>query len=327
MSASADKAILALLRDLNNSEEDTREYKLNWLRSIIDYVKKNPVRTEGFEYDDVNVPSWYLRKLSEIGVLKVVYRSNKHTNYDLAVPVEALEAALSEYLSGASQGTEEVQQQKPELPEDFLDVVEGYDDLKEIIKQSITNDEPVHIMLVGPPGTAKSLILMEIERLPGSAFVTMGTATKAGIRDVLLYRRPRYLIIDEIDKLSDPNDISVLLTLMESGRLVVTLHKMRVDVPMKVWVFAAANTTKTLPPELLDRFMVFKLKPYSKDEYVRVVTNVLVKRYGKDQELARYIAEKVSEYTTSVREAIRYSRLCKDKECVDRVFNTVLKYR
>ena len=73
--------------------------------------------------------------------------------------------------------------------------------------------------------------------------------------------------------------------------------------------------------------MVFKLKPYSKDEYVRVVTNVLVKRYGKDEELARYIAEKVSEYTTSVRKAIRYSRLCKDRECVDRVFNTVLKYR
>ena len=320
---SEENAIMALIKDIE-SREDTREWKINWIKNIIDYVKKNPVRTEGFEYDDVNVPSWYLRKLSEIGVLKVVYRSNKHTNYDLAVPVEALEAALSEYLGGA-QVTEE--EQKPELPEDFLDVVEGYDDLKEIIRQSITNDEPVHILLVGPPGTAKSLILMEIERLPNSAFITMGTATKAGIRDILLYRRPRYLIIDEIDKLSDPNDISVLLTLMESGRLVVTLHKMRADVPMKVWVFAAANTTKTLPPELLDRFMVFKLKPYSKDEYVRVVTNVLVKRYGKDQELARYIAEKVSEYTTSVREAIRYSRLCKDRECVDRVFNTVLKYR
>ena len=323
--ATEENAIMALIKDIE-SREDTREWKINWIRNIIDYVKKNPVRTEGFEYDDVNVPGWYLKKLSEIGVLKVVYRSNKRTNYDLAVPVEALEAVLSEYLSGA-QGAEEAQQQKPELPPDFLDVVEGYDDLKEIIKQSITNDEPVHILLVGPPGTAKSLILMEIERLPNSAFITMGTATKAGIRDVLLYRRPRYLIIDEIDKLSDPNDISVLLTLMESSRLVVTLHKMRADVPMKVWVFAAANTTKGLPPELLDRFMVFKLKPYSKDEYIRIVTNVLVKRYGKDEELARYIAEKVSEYTTSVREAIRYAKLCQTKECVDRVFNTVLKYR
>ena len=321
--ATEESAIMALIRDIE-SREDTREWKINWIKNIIEYVKNNPVRTEGFEYDDVGVPPWYLKKLSEIGVLKVVYRSNKHTNYDLAVPVGDLEAVLSEYLGGA-QGTG--QEQKPELPPDFLEVVEGYDDLKEIIKQSILNDEPVHILLVGPPGTAKSLILMEIERLPNTAFVTMGTATKAGIRDVLLYRRPRYLIIDEIDKLNDVNDISVLLTLMESGRLVVTLHKMRVDAPMKVWVFAAANTTKGLPPELLDRFMVFKLKPYSKDEYIRIVTNVLVKRYGKDEELARYIAEKVSEYTTSVREAIRYAKLCQTKECIDKVFNTIMKYR
>ena len=90
MSVSADRTILALLRDLDNSEEDTREYKINWLKNIIDYVKKNPVRTEGFEYDDVNVPGWYLKKLSEIGVLKVMLETNKHTGYVLAIPVETL---------------------------------------------------------------------------------------------------------------------------------------------------------------------------------------------------------------------------------------------
>ena len=316
------RALLMLFKELDESDPDEREQKVTWLRQIIGYVKANPNLPLGFEWSDVNVPPWFLRRLNEMGILRVVFRSNKHTGYALAIPPEEIEEALQ-----GAQNPQPEQPEKIELPPDFLDVVEGYDDLKEIIKQSILNDEPVHILLVGPPGTAKSLILMEIERLPGSAFVTMGTATKAGIRDVLLYRRPRFLIIDEIDKLSDPNDISVLLTLMESGRLVVTLHKMRIDEPMKVWVFAAANTTKGLPPELLDRFMVFKLKPYSKSEYVRVVANVLVKRYGKDPELAKYIAEKVGEYTTSVREAIRYAKLCKDKDCVDKVFNTVLKYK
>ena len=316
------RALLTLFKELDESDPDEREQKITWLKQIIDYVKSNTNLPLGFEWSDVNVPPWFLRRLNEMGVIKIVFKSNKHTGYMLAVPPEELEETLQ-----GIQNPQTEQPEKIELPPDFLDVVEGYDDLKEVIKQSILNEEPVHIMLAGPPGTAKSLILMEIERLPGSAFVTMGTATKAGIRDILLYRRPRFLIIDEIDKLSDPNDISILLTLMESGRLVVTLHKMRVDEAMKVWVFAAANTTKGLPPELLDRFMVFKVKPYARDEYIRVVTNVLVKRFNKDAELAKYIAEKVSEYSSSVREAIRYAKLCKDKDCVDKVFSTMIKYR
>jgi MoxR-like ATPase len=154
----------------------------------------------------------------------------------------------------------------------------------------------------------------------------MGTATKAGIRDVLLARRPRYLIIDEIDKLNSQEDLSILLTLMESQRLVVSIHKMSIDVPMKVWVFAAANRINKLPRELLDRFWMFNLKPYTKEEYLRVVTNVLIKHYKKDPELAKYIAEKVGEYSLSVREAIRYAKICGDKQCVDEVYESLVRY-
>jgi len=59
---------------------------------------------------------------------------------------------------------------------------------------------------------------------------------------------------------------------------------------------------------------------------LRVVSNVLVKRYGKDPELARYIAEKVSEYSLSVREAVRYAKLCNDKKCVDEIYSTLINY-
>jgi len=171
------------------------------------------------------------------------------------------------------------------LSPDFLDVVEGYDDLKAVIKRIVVNEEPIHVLLVGPPSTAKSLMLMEIERLPNSVFITIGTAT-----------------------------------------LVVSIHRVRVDVPMKVWVFAAANRIDRLPRELLDRFWVFNLRAYTKDEYVRIVTNILVKRYGKDPKLARYIAEKVSEYSLSASEAIRYAKLCNDKQCVDQTHESLIKY-
>ena len=38
----------------------------------------------------MNVPGWYLKKLYEIGVLKVMLETNKHTGYVLAIPVETL---------------------------------------------------------------------------------------------------------------------------------------------------------------------------------------------------------------------------------------------
>jgi len=314
---------LQLLRFI---EEHPEVDVVGYLRKILNWVRECPVKHAdspglceyGFEWSDVGVPGWLLKQLVEIGVLRVTLQTNKHTMYNLTVEPSKLEEVLNMFSAPSPA--------KVELPPDFMSVVEGYDDLKAVIKRIVVNEEPIHVLLVGPPSTAKSLMLMEIERLPDSVFITMGTATKAGIRDVLLARRPRYLIIDEIDKLRSPDDLSILLTLMESGRLVVSIHRVRIDVPMKVWVFAAANRINKLPRELLDRFWVFNLKPYTKEEYLQVVTNVLVKRYGKDPELAKYIAERVSEYSLSPREAIRYARLCSDKRCVDEVYESVAKY-
>jgi len=43
--------------------------------------------------------------------------------------------------------------------------------------------------------------------------------------------------------------------------------------------------------------------------------------------LARYIAEKVQEYSVSVREAIRISRVAKTRDEADKVIRIVKKYR
>ena len=219
-----------------------------------------------------------------------------------------------------------VELEAQELPEDLFDVIEGYDELKEFIKMSLKAEEPVHVLLVGAPGTAKSLFLMEIERL-GARFITAGTSTKVGIRDIIYDELPRILIIDEIDKIADPKDLSSLLTWMETGRIVITKHGVRDERRGKGRVFAAANTLKRLPPELIDRFQVFHIKPYTKEQFIRVVTGYLTKRRGVPEDLARYIAEKVQEYSVSVREAIRISRIAKTKDEVDKVISIVRKYR
>lgn len=212
------------------------------------------------------------------------------------------------------------------VPSDLFDIIEGFDDVKEFFCLSLSAEEPVPILLVGPPGTAKTLFLMELERL-GGRFITAGTATKVGIRDIIYDELPRILIIDEIEKISSSDDLSSLLTWMESGRIIITKYQFRDERKGSGWVFAACNTTKRLPPELLDRFQVFHIKPYTKDQFIRVVTGFLTKRMHVDLSRATYIAEKVQEYSVSVREAVRIARLAKTREQIDHVIKIVMKYR
>jgi len=305
------------------------------LRGIVERALQHVKRLEAegktwrdFELHDIRADWWDVRKLVyDYEVFEITYKSKSHTFYKFAVPVEEVEKRLNEYKAVEESSIELSEERKvSDIPPDFWETVEGYDDIKEIFLASL-RAEPVHILLVGPPGTAKSLMLMEVERLAGSVFITGGSSTKVGIRDLLLDRKPRILIIDEIDKISNADDISVLLTLMESGRVIVTKHKEHREERMKTWVFAAANTTKRMPPELLDRFQIFYLKPYDSETLKRVIVKCLTRRESIDEELAKYIAEKIVSHNSTVRDAIRLARLARNKEEVDKYLTIIRKYR
>ncbi|MDP3063822.1 MAG: hypothetical protein Q8O40_11535 [Chloroflexota bacterium] len=104
----------------------------------------------------------------------------------------------------------------PELPEDLFDVVVGHEKLKQLFVLSLRAPQPVHILLVGPPATAKSIFLMELERLPRSRYAVGGSSSRAGIVDFIIEQKPRYLMIDELEKM-DARDYSALLSLMGEG--------------------------------------------------------------------------------------------------------------
>jgi len=301
------------------------------LKRIIEFEEKQEKKfREDPIYDGLNAkPYWGLLEIpAEWHVVKklilaeIVERPAK--KWYILKDREAVKQAIRDY----EEQVEERQQKTitTELPEDLFDVIEGYEDLKEFIKMSLRAEEPVHVLLCGAPGTAKSLFLMEIERL-GARFVTAGTATKVGIRDIIYDELPRILIIDEIDKIADSKDLSAILTWMESGRIVIAKHGLQDERRGKGWVFAAANKLKGLPPELLDRFEVFHIKPYTKEQFIKVVAGYLTKRKGIPEDLARYIAERVQKYSTSVREAIRIANVAKTKEDVERVIEIITKYK
>jgi hypothetical protein len=70
----------------------------------------------------------------------------------------------------------------------------GFDDIKEIFQLSINADKPVHILLVGPPASAKSLFMNCLTKLERSFYVVGSSSTKSGIFDYLFEYRPRYFI-------------------------------------------------------------------------------------------------------------------------------------
>ena len=95
-------------------------------------------------------------------------------------------------------------------------------------------------------------------------------------------------------------------------------------VPVRVYV--AGNTDRTLGDALKSRFLTFYLKSYAPEEFTEVVVRVLTSREGKTEELAKYIADKLSLTTRDPRDAVQVSRLCNTQEEVDRLIRTTQKY-
>ena len=210
----------------------------------------------------------------------------------------------------------------------MFDIISGFDDIKFVFRKALASKNPVHILLVGPPACAKTLFLLEIARLEGAFYVLGGSATKAGLISALFDLQPRYVLIDELDKMG-ADDFTALLSLMETGIVKETKYGRTRELKLKAWVFAAANRTDRIPPELLSRFMIFNIPPYSDKQLEKVIVDVLVKREKKDKEFARAVADAVIYKLRSrdVRDAIKIARLCETPEEIERIVRIWKKYR
>ena len=143
-----------------------------------------------------------------------------------------------------------------ESSDKLFENIVGYDDVKKIFTYALNSTLPVHILLVGPPGSAKTLFLMECMKLSRSYFTLGSHSTKAGMLDYLFNNRPRNLIVDEIEYMAI-KDKAALLSLMETGILSETKYEKTRKSVMRTWVFASCNNEKKLLTPLLSRFFCF----------------------------------------------------------------------
>jgi len=203
----------------------------------------------------------------------------------------------------------------------------GYDDLKKIFKMSLISDKPVHILLVGPPASAKTLFMLEFLKLERSYFTLGSHSTKAGMVDYLFDYRPRYLLVDEIEHMPYKDQTS-LLSIMETGILTETKSQKTRSTQLKTWIFATCNNKEKLLSPLLSRFIIFHLKPYNRDKFIEVSNGILVKNdiaFDLSNEISNVVWNKLK--SRDIRDCIKISRLAKTIEDVEWIAKTLIQYR
>ena len=193
---------------------------------------------------------------------------------------------------------------------------------------SINTEEPVHILLIGPPASAKTMFIKSMMmKLNNSYFTDGGNTTKAGMLDYVFGNKPKYLLIDEIDKMST-KDQTFLLNLMETGIASETKHgKIRSEV-LKTWVVASSNDISNIIPALKSRFFIIELEPYSYEQFCQITMRLLIKQHKVKEEIAKATAHMVWNKMKSrnIRDCVRIGRMAKSVEDVDFIIDILRRY-
>ena len=186
----------------------------------------------------------------------------------------------------------------------------GHDDIKQIFVKAMLSKKTVHLLLVGSPGSAKTMFLTEIMRHYKSSYFVVGSnTTKAGLVNQLFERGPKFLLIDELEKMSVTDQTS-LLHLMETGIISETKINKTRQIQLTSWVFATANSTEKIIQPLLSRLAVLEVPEYTFEEFTEIAVTRLAKE-NVDKCTASVIAKKVWNELDSrdIRDVIKVARL------------------
>ncbi|MEM0461201.1 MAG: AAA family ATPase [Candidatus Caldarchaeum sp.] len=200
-------------------------------------------------------------------------------------------------------------------------MVEGFDDVKIVLERSIemmrrtilTNiDQRIHVLLAGPPGIAKTMLLLSVEKeVPQEKrlFLLGSQVSKAGLRNKLLMAGDQIelVLIDELDKMGK-TDYDVLLSLMQTGRITVLKGNIEAEKTCLATVMATANYLEKIPPEVLDRFMILYLPQYDAGDFEKVALRIFVE-HGFDEQSAKTLARTMwANGFRSARDVLRVAR-------------------
>src|SRR5215831_7037971 len=139
--------------------------------------------------------------------------------------------------------------------------IHGYDDIKDIVRRVLDAEDNYNLLFVGLPASAKTFFLLGILESKDGVYFD-GSNTTNRILDVLDEKRPKIILLDEIDKMGCIFQ-NQLLCFMESGR--VDVEQQRKQYHFKIEgakVFATCNELNRLSKPLKSRFRKLFLPRY-----------------------------------------------------------------
>ena len=197
----------------------------------------------------------------------------------------------------------------------FADIY-GCDDIKKLFRMALESGHICSILLTGPPASAKTLFLQSLMNLKDSYLIDCSNATKSGIVDYIFEKKPKYLLLDELDKLSR-KDQTALLNLIETGTVSETKYNKTRTMEIKTSVYATSNNIEKIIPPLQSRFFIVRLKAYTYEEFCQIAIRLLTSdRHNVDEEIAKATADAVWNTSRNIRESIRIARISKSVEDV-----------
>jgi replication-associated recombination protein RarA len=206
----------------------------------------------------------------------------------------------------------------------FADIY-GCDDTKRLFRMALESSHTCSILLTGPPASAKTLFLQSLMKLKDSYFVDCSNATKSGIVDYVFELKPKYLLLDELDKLSR-KDQTFLLNLMETGIVSETKCNKTRSMKISTSIIATSNNIEKIIAPLQSRFFIVRLEPYTYEQFYGITVRLLTSNhYNVDEEIARATANAVWSTSRNIRDSIKIARMAKAVEDVDWLVTTFLE--
>jgi DNA replicative helicase MCM subunit Mcm2 (Cdc46/Mcm family) len=92
----------------------------------------------------------------------------------------------------------------------FDDIVD-FEDVKILFEMTIRAERSVHLLICGPPSSGKSLFMGSLTKLERAYYAVGSSSTKSGIFDYLFEYKPRYFIIDELEKMNKEDQTVFLI--------------------------------------------------------------------------------------------------------------------
>ena len=171
----------------------------------------------------------------------------------------------------------------------------------------------------------KNMFLESLRKLKSSYLIDGASTTKSGLIDCLFLNNPKYLLIDEIDKMST-KDQAMLLNLMETGIVSETKYNKTRTAHVKTSVFATSNNVGDIITPLQSRFFVVELPPYTYEQFYQISVHILTKGHKVNINFAKNISEKVWADSRNIRDCVRIGRMAKSVDDIQFLVGTFLNH-